>query len=66
MPFPRTGNRTSEERALCRSGNGQRDETDLRTSLTDAGFAVCEMYGDWHKGPIRFDGPGLFVVARKV
>ena len=25
-----------------------RNETDLRTSLTDAGFTVREMYGDWH------------------
>ena len=43
-----------------------RDETGLRTSLTDAGFTVREMYGDWHQGPVRPNGPELIVVARKV
>jgi len=43
-----------------------RDETSLRTSLTDAGFAVDEMYGDWHRGRVRPDGPELIVVAKKV
>lgn len=43
-----------------------RDETSLRTSLTDAGFAVDEMYEDWHRGRVRPDGPELIVVAKKV
>ncbi len=43
-----------------------RDETGLRTSLTEAGFAVRDMYGDWDRGPVRPDCPELIVVAQKV
>lgn len=42
-----------------------REETSLRTSLTESGFTVAEMYGDWHRGRVRPDGPELIVIAQK-
>ncbi len=43
-----------------------RNETSLRASLTDVGFAVLDMYGDWDRGHVRQVCPELIVVAQKV
>jgi len=43
-----------------------RDETNLRTSLADAGFAVRDVHGNWDRGPVHPKSPELIVVAQRV
>lgn len=42
-----------------------RTEAELTGSLTDAGFSVQHVFGDWHRQPVGADTPELIYVATR-
>lgn len=42
-----------------------RTRDELQASLSDAGFEVRVVYGDWHRGPATLQSAELIVVARR-
>lgn len=42
------------------------DVPTLGKFLTEAGFQVEEQYGDWRRGPVTSESPGIVTIARRV